>query len=339
MRTSNHLVGFLNFLTFLLSIPVLGGGIWLSSRATTTDCMKFLQWPLIIIGVSIMVVSLAGFVGACYRNTFLMYVYLWVMFIIIATLVGFVIFAYSVTERGSGRAVMNRVYLEYSLQDYSGWLAERVAGQRYWSKISSCIRDSHGPIPLLDHTLPSGCCKPPTSCGYTYINETVWTSGGGLTGSDPDCTRWSNDQEQLCYSCDSCKAGVLASLKKSWRKVSVINIVILIILVVLYVVACAAFRHNKQLDNDEAYGETRMEKARPSALWERSNSEQSHKHGEFHIKLTRRYKRYQRIQSSACVDLSLHPPILTPSAVCFCKRTETSASVVETKTTPVHELF
>ncbi|KAL0460666.1 UNVERIFIED_CONTAM: Tetraspanin-4 [Sesamum latifolium] len=246
--------------------------------------MKFLQWPLIIIGVSIMVVSLAGFVGACYRNTVLMYVYLWVMFIIIATLVGFVIFAYSVTERGSGRAVMNRVYLEYSLQDYSGWLAERVAGQRYWSKISSCIRDSHvcgklgrniAGAPESAETfylrkltpVESGCCKPPTSCGYTYINETVWTSGGGLTGSDPDCTRWSNDQEQLCYSCDSCKAGVLASLKKSWRKVSVINIVILIILVVLYVVACAAFRHNKQLDNDEAYGETRMEKARPSALW------------------------------------------------------------------------
>ncbi|KAK4441147.1 Tetraspanin-3 [Sesamum alatum] len=284
MRTSNHLIGFLNFLTFLLSIPVLGGGIWLSSRATTTDCMKFLQWPLIIIGISIMVVSLAGFVGACYRNTFLMYVYLWAMFLIIATLVGFVIFAYSVTERGSGRAVMNRVYLEYSLQDYSGWLAERVAGQRYWNKISSCIRDSHACGKLARNIagapesaesfylrkltpVESGCCKPPTSCGYTYINETFWTSGGGLTGSDPDCTRWSNDQELLCYNCDSCKAGVLASLKKSWRKVSVINIVILIILVVLYVVACAAFRHNKQLDNDEAYGETRMEKARPSALW------------------------------------------------------------------------
>ncbi|KAI3461467.1 hypothetical protein Pfo_018130 [Paulownia fortunei] len=283
MRTSNHLIGFLNFLTFLLSIPILGGGIWLSSRANTTDCMKFLQWPLIIIGVSIMVVSLAGFAGACYRNTFLMYVYLWAMFFIIATLVGFVIFAYSVTERGSGRPVMNRVYLDYSLQDYSGWLAERVASQRYWSKISSCIRDSHvcgklgrtiGGAPesaelfYLRKLTPieSGCCKPPTSCGYTYINETFWTSGGGLTGIDPDCMRWSNDQEQLCYSCGSCKAGVLASLKKSWRKVSVINIVILIILVLLYVVACAAFRHNKQLDNDEAYGETRMEKARPSRL-------------------------------------------------------------------------
>ncbi|KAL6508859.1 Tetraspanin-4 [Orobanche hederae] len=119
----------------------------------------------------------------------------------------------------------------------------------------------------------SGCCKPPTSCGFLYINETVWTPRGEVAanapefiGSDPDCIRWSNDQEQLCYVCDSCKAGVLASLRKSWRKVSVINIVILIILVIVYVVACAAFRHNKRIDNDEPYGETRMEKAQPSRI-------------------------------------------------------------------------
>ncbi|KAL2508560.1 Tetraspanin-3 [Forsythia ovata] len=120
MRTGNHLIGFLNFLTFLLSIPILGGGIWLSSRANNTDCLKFLQWPLIVIGVSIMIVSLAGFAGACYRNTFLMYLYLWAMFVIIATLVGFIIFAYAVTDKGSGRPVLNRVYLEYYLQDYYG---------------------------------------------------------------------------------------------------------------------------------------------------------------------------------------------------------------------------
>ncbi|PIN06463.1 hypothetical protein CDL12_20985 [Handroanthus impetiginosus] len=143
MRTSNHLIGFLNFLTFLLSIPILGGGIWLSSRANNTDCMKFLQWPIIIIGVAIMVVSLAGFAGACYRNNFLMYLYLWAMFFIIAALIGFVIFAYAVTDKGSGRPVMNRAYLDYSLQDYSGWLADRVSSESYWSKISSCIRDSH----------------------------------------------------------------------------------------------------------------------------------------------------------------------------------------------------
>lgn len=143
MRSSNHLIGLMNFLTFLASIPILGGGIWLSSRANSTDCMKFLQWPLIVIGVAIMVVSLAGFAGACYRNTFLMYLYLWAMFFIIAILIGFIIFAYAVTDKGSGRPVLDRAYSEYYLQDYTGWLEERVTTQSYWSKISSCIRDSH----------------------------------------------------------------------------------------------------------------------------------------------------------------------------------------------------
>ncbi|KAK6935989.1 Tetraspanin/Peripherin [Dillenia turbinata] len=281
MRTSNHLIGLLNFLVFLLSIPIIGGGIWLSSRANNTDCMKFLQWPLIIIGVSIMIVSLAGFAGACYRNTFLMWLYLFVMFFIIGALIGFIIFAYAVTSKGSGRALMNKVYLDYYLEDYSGWLEERVADDSYWSKISSCIRDSKvcskmgrssGGVPETANMfanrklspIESGCCKPPTECGYVYVNETVWDPSTGTTPSNLDCTRWSNDQEQLCYSCNSCKAGVLASLKKSWRKASVINIVVLIILVIVYVLGWAAFRNNRRIDNDEPYGETRMTKAKPS---------------------------------------------------------------------------
>lgn len=283
MRTSNHLIGVLNFLTFLLSIPILGGGIWLSSRANNTDCLKFLQWPLIIIGVSIMVVSLAGFAGACYRNTFLLRLYLVVMFLIIAVLIGFIIFAYVVTDKGSGRRVMNRGYLDYYLDDYSGWLEERVKSDDYWGKISSCIRDSkvcskmgrnyNGFPESVDMfvarkltPVQSGCCKPPTDCGYVYQNETFWTLGAGLMANNPDCNKWSNDQQQLCYSCDSCKAGVLGSLKKSWRKVSVINIVVMIILVIVYIIAYAAYRNNRRMDNDEPYGEARMTKSQPSAF-------------------------------------------------------------------------
>ncbi|KAG2673730.1 hypothetical protein I3760_13G104400 [Carya illinoinensis] len=142
MRNSNHLIGVLNFLTFLLSIPILGGGIWLSTRANNTDCLKFLQWPLIVIGICILVVSLTGFAGACYRNTVLMWLYLFAMFFIIAALLGFIIFAYVVTDKGSGRKVPSRTYSEYYLNDYSGWLRDRVMDDSYWSKISSCIRDS-----------------------------------------------------------------------------------------------------------------------------------------------------------------------------------------------------
>ncbi|XP_065868342.1 tetraspanin-3-like [Euphorbia lathyris] len=280
MRSSNHLIGLLNFLTFLLSIPILGGGIWLSSRANNTDCLKFLQWPLIVIGVSIMVVSLAGFAGACYRNTFLLWLYLFVMFFIIAALIGFIIFAYAVTDKGGGRRLINRSYSDYYLQDYSGWLKDRVASDSYWNKISSCVRDSKvcGKMGVTVNGVPetadmfyrrnlspiqSGCCKAPTECGFTYNNETVWTSSGGVV-SNTDCNLWSNDQSQLCYSCNSCKAGVLGSVKKSWRKVSVINIVILIILVIVYVIGCAAFRNNRRIDNDEPYGQARMTKSQPS---------------------------------------------------------------------------
>lgn len=283
MRASNHLIGLLNFLTFLLSIPILGGGIWLSSRASSTDCMKFLQWPLIIIGVAIMVISLAGFAGACYRNTFLMGLYLFCMFFVIAALIGFIIFAYAVTDKGSGRAVTGRAYQDYYLQSYSGWLKERVASDSYWTKISSCIRDSKAckkiavavnGVPETEtmfysrklNPIQSGCCKPPSDCGYTYVNETYWTVASGLVGTNPDCTSWNNDQDQLCYLCGSCKAGVLASLRHSWRKVSIVNIVILILLVIAYVIACAAFRNDKRIDNDEPYGEARMTKSQPSRL-------------------------------------------------------------------------
>ena len=59
---------------------------------------------------------------------------------------------------------------------------------------------------------------------------------------------------------------MLGSLKKSWRKVSVINIVVLILLLISYVIGCAAFRNNKRIDNDEPYGEARMTKAQPSRI-------------------------------------------------------------------------
>ncbi|TKY48493.1 Tetraspanin-3 protein [Spatholobus suberectus] len=249
MRGSNHLIGLINFLTFLLSVPILGGGIWLSTRANNTECLKFLRWPLIVIGISIMVTSLAGLTGSCYRNTFLMSLYLVVVFFIILVLVGFIIFAYVVTEKGSGREVQNRAYLDYYLQDYSGWLEERVTSDSYWRKIiSSCVRDSkvcgklgrtvYGAPETADMfylrkltPIQSGCCKPPAECGYNYQNETV-------VGTNPDCTRWSYDQHLLCYDCDSCKAGVLASLKKTYR-------------------------NNRKIDNCESCGETRMTKARP----------------------------------------------------------------------------
>uniref|UniRef100_A0A453A6L1 Uncharacterized protein n=1 Tax=Aegilops tauschii subsp. strangulata TaxID=200361 RepID=A0A453A6L1_AEGTS len=52
-------------------------------------------------------------------------------------------------------------------------------------------------------TLQSGCCKPPSSCAFTYVNGTTWSPPTAAV--DQDCSRWSNDQRTLCFQCDSCK--------------------------------------------------------------------------------------------------------------------------------------
>ncbi|CAL9764023.1 unnamed protein product, partial [Musa acuminata subsp. burmannicoides] len=143
IRGANSLIGAVNFVTFLISIPILGGGIWLSAKANSTDCLRFLQWPLIIIGVAIMVISLMGFAGACYRLAWLLRLYLFAMFFVVAALLGFVVFAFAVTDRGHGQVVMNRAFLEYQLSDYSGWLKDRVSDPGYWAKISACLREGH----------------------------------------------------------------------------------------------------------------------------------------------------------------------------------------------------
>ncbi|XP_039019998.1 tetraspanin-2-like [Hibiscus syriacus] len=88
----------------------------------------------------------------------------------------------------------------------------------------------------------SGCCKPPTICGYKFVNLTEWTNPSNLTG-DPDCYLWSNDQTQLCYNCNACKTGLQGNLRKEWRKASIILIVAVVLLICVYVVACSAFRN------------------------------------------------------------------------------------------------
>ncbi|RWR91324.1 tetraspanin-8-like protein [Cinnamomum micranthum f. kanehirae] len=259
VRISNNLVGLLNFLTFLLSIPILGGGIWLSNRAST-DCEKFLDRPIIALGVFLMLVSLAGLIGAWCRVSWLLWIYLFVMFILIVLVFCFTIFAFVVTNKGVGEVVSGRGYKEYRLGDYSNWLQKRVSSDKNWGKIRSCLQDSKICKSLEDKNLPqsdffnsnlspiqSGCCKPPTDCNFTYQSATNWTKLADSTiSADQDCTTWSNDPNSLCYDCQSCKAGVLANLKKDWKKVAVVNIIFLIFLIIVYSIGCCAFRNNRE---------------------------------------------------------------------------------------------
>ncbi|KAI4376277.1 hypothetical protein MLD38_014059 [Melastoma candidum] len=262
IRPSNTLIGFLNFLTLLASVPILGAGIWLAHRAST-DCEKFLERPLIAVGVFLLVVSLAGLVGACCGVSWLLWLYLLVMFLLILLLFAFTVFTFVVTNKGAGEVLSGRGYKEYRLGDYSNWLQKRVNSSSNWNKIRSCLVDSKVcsgfASKYLNDTvnefylenlsaLQSGCCKPPDSCNFTYVSPTVWTATASSGTTDPDCLTWSNDQNTLCYNCQSCKAGLLDNLKGDWKKVAIVNVIVLVVIVIVYSIGCCAFRNNREDD-------------------------------------------------------------------------------------------
>ncbi|KAL2481058.1 Tetraspanin-8 [Abeliophyllum distichum] len=234
VRVSNNLVGILNFVTLLLSIPIIGGGIWLSKQANT-ECERFLDKPVIALGVFVLLVSLAGLVGSCCRITWLLWVYLLVMFLLIVLLFCFTIFAFVVTNKGAGEAVSDRGYKEYRLGDYSNWLQKRVNSDKNWNKIRSCLQDSKICQRLLDDgsstkvedfykehlsALQSGCCKPSNDCNF---------------------------------HCQSCKAGLLDNIKSDWKRVAVINIIFLVFLVIVYSIGCCAFRNSREDNSWKRY--------------------------------------------------------------------------------------
>lgn len=138
MALSNNVIGAISFVAMLLSIPILAAGIWLSNQPADS-CLKILLWPVITLGVLILVMALAGFVGAFWRIPWLLMAYLVGMLVLIILLACLVVFMFMVTIRGSGHIVPNRAYLEYQLEDFSAWLQRRVRASYKWERIETCL--------------------------------------------------------------------------------------------------------------------------------------------------------------------------------------------------------
>lgn len=260
MAVSNNAVGAINVVALLLSLPIIGTGIWLFNQPENS-CVKILQWPVIILGVFILIVSLVGIVGGFWRVPQLLVFYLIAMLILIVLLGILVGFIFMVTSKGSGHPAPARAFMEYRLEDFSGFLQQRVHGPFKWPRIMSCL-SSAGTCSELNQVyrmaqdffnaslspLESGCCKPPTDCGFTFLNPTNWISPIN-TAANMDCLAWSNDPNQLCYSCDSCKGGLLATLRSEWKKANVILIITLIALIGVYLIGCCcAISNNAKTD-------------------------------------------------------------------------------------------
>ncbi|XP_042519470.1 tetraspanin-2 [Macadamia integrifolia] len=259
MAVSNNITAIVNFFALLSSIPIIGAGIWLASKPDN-ECVHLFRWPVVLLGILMLMVSLAGFVGAYWNRQGLLAFYLFCMAILIALLLILLVFAFVVTKPDGSYSVPGRGYKEYRLYGFSSWLQDHVTNSDNWPKIRTCLSQSNVCSKLsqdyitpdqffMAHISPlqSGCCKPPTVCGYGYVNPTVWTNAVNPS-ADPDCYLWSNDQSQLCYSCNACKAGLLGNLRQEWRRANIIFIITVVVLIWVYLIGCSAFKNAQTED-------------------------------------------------------------------------------------------
>ena len=141
MGVSNNITATLNFIALLASIPIIVSGIWLASKADN-ECTHYFRWPVVILGVLILLVCLAGFVGAYWNRQGLLAFYLICMAILIALLLILLVFAFIVTRSDGAYPVQGRGYQEYRLDGFSQWLRDHVTNSKNWGKIRTCLADS-----------------------------------------------------------------------------------------------------------------------------------------------------------------------------------------------------
>ncbi|XP_054806356.1 tetraspanin-11-like [Prosopis cineraria] len=256
-RVSNTLVGAVNILTLLLGVVSIGFSIFIHVRGgQASDCQKVLQLPLLVGGVFITVLSVLGIAGSLCRLNLLLYVYLFVTFCLIIALIAFTIFVLLITNQKVGQKVSGQGYKEYKTWDFHNYLQRYVLNDKNWAEIKSCLMDTHvcrnlavaGKSLIYKQltTMQTGCCKPPAACGFTMINVTYWEAPkAGAAATDADCNTWSNEEDKLCYDCNSCKGGVLANIRKQWRRVAIINTCVLLVLIVIYFLGCCAITNNR----------------------------------------------------------------------------------------------
>ncbi|KAJ4713294.1 Tetraspanin [Melia azedarach] len=273
VRASNFFVGLVNFFSLLGGIIAIVFSLYIHFHGGTA-CQNSLFKLLVITGVVLSVVSLLGLLGVWCKNNILLYVYLILMFLCIIASAVFLLFVftsndnddgggkdgyvYRVTYNSTGKAVSVVGFRQYRLANFSSYLRKHLVDGRSWNAIKDCLIEAEVCRSVAKNTneraqdfykmnlspIQSGCCKPSIDCGFEYKNGTSWTapeSDAAVLNSE--CLKWSNEEDGLCFDCNSCKAGVLNTIKKVWRNLAICLVVSFII---IYSVSFCALSNNRE---------------------------------------------------------------------------------------------
>ncbi|KAF8027396.1 hypothetical protein BT93_E0333 [Corymbia citriodora subsp. variegata] len=249
--TSTFVIRWINFITMLLAVAVIGFGVWMSTH--DDNCRKSLTLPVLGLGAFIFVISIIGFLGALKNNSILLWTYLILLCLILVGILVFTVLAFIVTNNGSGHSVAGLKYKEYQLQDYSSWFLKQLNDAHNWEHLKSCLVKSEdcGELSKKYKTLrqyksakltpiEAGCCRPPSECGYPAMNASYYDLSYHPVSSNKDCKLYKNSQAVKCYNCDSCKAGVAQYMRTEWRVVAIFNVILFVVLSMIYFIGCCA---------------------------------------------------------------------------------------------------
>ncbi|RAL44390.1 hypothetical protein DM860_011667 [Cuscuta australis] len=251
---SNFVIRWINFLTMILAVGVIGFGLWMN--ANHDGCRKSLALHIVVLGILIFFISVFGFFGAWKSNPILLWIYLIMLLLILVAILIFTVLAFIVTNKGSGHSVSGLRYKEYQLQDYHSWFLKQLNSSHNWEHLRNCLVKSDDCNNLSQKyknlkqyryaklsPIEAGCCRPPSECGYPAQNASYYDLTFHPNSSNKDCVLYENKRDILCYNCDSCKAGVAEYMKTEWRVVAVFNLVLFVILTIIYFVGCCARRN------------------------------------------------------------------------------------------------
>lgn len=141
MAVSSNLTAILNFVALMCSIPIISSGIWLASKPGD-DCIHWIRWPLLFIGIAFLVVALTGFLGAYKKKEGLLGVYLVCMAMLIVVLLVLLVLAFVVTRPDGAYSIPQVGFQEYRLEGFSSWLRDQVTGNDNWGKVRACLTDT-----------------------------------------------------------------------------------------------------------------------------------------------------------------------------------------------------